>query len=313
PMALGVAGGLFGSAALAWLAPGTPGLWTQIMAGLMTGLCVFVIAALAVELQEEVQKRRREDETVWQTTWQHLQRTRRRYGGYLVHVGVVFVFLGFAGYGFRLERSVALAKGEWTALGNYVVQFKDLKAWRDNQKKMFEGFLRVHKKQTLAQDTVSTQWSTVEPLAHTQIRLARDPSQSIPRLQLALRTKDRTTLHPLPTLLSVQGKLLSVSMPSTTQASSYQVLRPGAFVTQMVPARHKHHKHREPTTEVALKTRLFDDIYAILVTWEALPGKPLLAHFKFYLNPLIFWIWFGGLIMLCGAIITLLPTRKKGA
>jgi cytochrome c-type biogenesis protein CcmF len=57
-------------------------------------------------------------------------------------------------------------------------------------------------------------------------------------------------------------------------------------------------------------TRLVDDIYAILVTWEAEQGKPVLAHFKFYLNPLVFWLWFGGGLMILGILIVLLPQRK---
>jgi cytochrome c biogenesis factor len=47
------------------------------------------------------------------------------------------------------------------------------------------------------------------------------------------------------------------------------------------------------------------------VTWEKERGKAPLAHFKFYLNPLVFWIWFGTLVMLLGALITAIPLRKK--
>ena len=38
-------------------------------------------------------------------------RSQRRYGGYIVHVGVVLIFLGFAGEGFKQEEQALLKPG----------------------------------------------------------------------------------------------------------------------------------------------------------------------------------------------------------
>ena len=44
-------------------------------------------------------------------------RSRRRYGGYIVHVGIVLMFLGFAGQGFKQSSEVLLKPGQQATLG----------------------------------------------------------------------------------------------------------------------------------------------------------------------------------------------------
>ena len=38
-------------------------------------------------------------------------RNKRRYGGYIVHLGIVLIFLGFAGSGFKQDEQVAAEAG----------------------------------------------------------------------------------------------------------------------------------------------------------------------------------------------------------
>ena len=51
-------------------------------------------------------------------------RERRRYGGYIVHVGIVLVFLGFAGGGFERDEKVMLKPGQQVDVGPYVVRYR---------------------------------------------------------------------------------------------------------------------------------------------------------------------------------------------
>ena len=44
-------------------------------------------------------------------------RQRRRYAGYIVHLGIVLMFLGFAGEGFKREEQVLLAPGQDVTVG----------------------------------------------------------------------------------------------------------------------------------------------------------------------------------------------------
>ncbi len=46
-------------------------------------------------------------------------RNKRRYGGYIVHLGIVLIFLGFAGEGFKEEQERLFRPGEQTTLGRY--------------------------------------------------------------------------------------------------------------------------------------------------------------------------------------------------
>ena len=70
-------------------------------------------------------------------------RSRRRYGGYIVHVGIVLMCLGFAGQGFKQSSQVLLKPGQQTTLGSYVVRMDALKVTNDNQKQMITGHFTV--------------------------------------------------------------------------------------------------------------------------------------------------------------------------
>ena len=63
-------------------------------------------------------------------------RNKRRYGGYLVHVGVVLIFLGFAGEGFKLQESALLKPGQQATIGDYAVRLDALKVSEDRTKQM---------------------------------------------------------------------------------------------------------------------------------------------------------------------------------
>jgi cytochrome c-type biogenesis protein CcmF len=53
-------------------------------------------------------------------------RNTRRYGGYLVHVGVVIMFIGFTGKAFDLQKTVEIQKGDIVSLGKYQLRLVDI-------------------------------------------------------------------------------------------------------------------------------------------------------------------------------------------
>ena len=75
----------------------------------------------------------------------------------------------------------------------------------------------------------------------------------------------------------------------------------------MVPERYFYKSSEQPTTEVALRSFWNEDLYVILAGWDD-KGT---AVFKVYVNPLVSWIWAGGLIMAFGGLFVLLPERKS--
>ena len=75
-------------------------------------------------------------------------RSRRRYGGYIVHVGIVLMFLGFAGQGYKQVDQVLLKPGQQTTLGDYTVRMDDLRVTQDSQKQMVTGHFTVFRNGT---------------------------------------------------------------------------------------------------------------------------------------------------------------------
>jgi cytochrome c-type biogenesis protein CcmF len=86
----------------------------RALAPLMTyGLCGFVAGTIVQEFYKGIRARQAiHDESVL-TGFLHLVgRNRRRYGGYIVHAGVVMLFAAFAGMAFATQRDVTLATGQ---------------------------------------------------------------------------------------------------------------------------------------------------------------------------------------------------------
>ncbi|MDD5771850.1 MAG: heme lyase CcmF/NrfE family subunit [bacterium] len=66
--------------------------------------------------------------------------------------------------------------------------------------------------------------------------------------------------------------------------------------------------HEQPTTEVAIATTLLDDLYVILNGYNANTGN---ATFRVLINPLVVWMWLGGIVIFIGTTIAFCPNRKK--
>ncbi len=72
---------------------------------------------------------------------------------------------------------------------------------------------------------------------------------------------------------------------------------------------YKYEGNREinQETEVALRSTMRDDLYLILSNSDS-DGR---ASIRALLNPMVSWIWFGSLILVFGAIITMWPKLRK--
>jgi cytochrome c-type biogenesis protein CcmF len=115
-------------------------------AGLCFGLCGFVFGTILQEFWRGSGVRQRATGTDRFTALIGLfARSRRRYAGYIVHLGIVLIFFGFAGNGFKLEEQVNLEPGQEVAIGEYVVKYDALKVTDDGQKQMITGHTTVTK------------------------------------------------------------------------------------------------------------------------------------------------------------------------
>jgi cytochrome c-type biogenesis protein CcmF len=70
-------------------------------------------------------------------------RSRRRYGGYLVHVGVVLMFVGFGGEGLKQDRQVLLKPGERVSVGRFSIRHDAIAVTDDGQKQMITAQVTV--------------------------------------------------------------------------------------------------------------------------------------------------------------------------
>jgi cytochrome c-type biogenesis protein CcmF len=65
---------------------------------------------------------------------------------------------------------------------------------------------------------------------------------------------------------------------------------------------------RDSTSDVALRSTPRDDLYITLVGW----GSDGRATLRLLVNPLVLWMWAGGLVLSAGAIIAMLPEGRRG-
>ncbi|MBV9442565.1 MAG: hypothetical protein JO217_07700, partial [Acidobacteriaceae bacterium] len=92
----------------------------QIAPLLSFGLCAFVITTVlaefwkgsrAIQAKEHMPLPRAAFELTWRNT--------RRYGGYLVHMGIVLMFIGFTGSAFNQHETRNLGLGQTVRFGHY--------------------------------------------------------------------------------------------------------------------------------------------------------------------------------------------------
>jgi len=113
------------------------------------GLCAFVTGTIVIEFFKGAAAIHVKDGLSWPTALVELtHRNTRRYGGYLVHMGIVVMFIGFTGAAFNHDVTAEVAIGEKFKLGkyellaketkdgdngNYIWQYARLGVWRDGE------------------------------------------------------------------------------------------------------------------------------------------------------------------------------------
>ena len=150
--------------------------------GLCFALCAFVTVTIGQEFWRAAQVRRDATGTDVLTALVGLfARSRRRYGGYVVHLGIVLVFLGFAGAGFEIEEDLALRPGEAATVGPYTVTFVGLNLTDDAQKQMMTARVDVAKNGVAAGSLFPAKHfyhgRTDEPT--TEVALRRGPAEDL--------------------------------------------------------------------------------------------------------------------------------------
>ncbi|MCY1055198.1 heme lyase CcmF/NrfE family subunit [Nannocystis sp. SCPEA4] len=123
------------------------------------GLCAFTFWTIVQEFYRGVALRRRQrPQSVLDALIGLVLRARRRYGGYIVHLGIVLMFFGWAGNAYKIERKVTMRPGESTELGDYVIRHDGLRATEDWQKEMITAHIAVLKDGELKSTLLPARW-----------------------------------------------------------------------------------------------------------------------------------------------------------
>jgi cytochrome c-type biogenesis protein CcmF len=138
------------------------------------GLCGFTGWTIVQEFYRGVALRRRQrPQGALSALISLVLRARRRYGGYIVHLGVVLMFLGWAGNAYKLEKKATLRPGETVELGAYTLRHDGLRATEDWQKEMITADIAV-----LRADALQT---TLRPARWWYYQLPEQPTTEVSR------------------------------------------------------------------------------------------------------------------------------------
>ena len=151
--------------------------------GLCFALCAFVGATIAQEFVRGAQVRKGASGVDVLTAMIGLVgRQRRRYGGYIVHAGIVLMFLGFAGQGYKLhEDSLRLSPGQTATIGRFTVRHDSIAVTSDAQKQMITGHVTVFSggKEIAKMDPARWFFAKHEDQPTTEVAIRRAPGEDV--------------------------------------------------------------------------------------------------------------------------------------
>ena len=81
----------------------------------------------------------------------------------------------------------------------------------------------------------------------------------------------------------------------------------GRSVMMLYPTRRFYPSNQESGTMVAISSTLREDLYVVYAGTNPDTNLPVIHA---YLNPLVKWIWLGGVVVVLGTILALLPNRQ---
>jgi len=286
----------------------------QFWALALFAFAAFAFTGLAQEFWSGASARRRlTGEAGPQALFGLVSRNRRRYGGYIVHVGVIVLLIGIAASSsFQTNRDVELKPGESAVIDGRTITYVKPIVSVDEEKLGFGALLRVEEDGKVigflrpsrqyfrptgqATGTISSFFSG-EATSEVGLRaglgsdlwIAEQPD--ITEIQRRVRAADKgfeACIQGAPGTPS-QCKALGAVMRAAAANPSLQAQALGQ-ITQL----------QGLAAERVAKSYLDDD-------------TP--ATFRVIVDPLVTWMWIGGLIALAGALIALWPTRgrRRGA
>ena len=170
------------------------------LAVLTLALTVFVAATIALDFARATRVRTRMGEPLLPAMGGLLRRHNRRYGGFVVHLGVLIIAVGVTGsQAWSVQTETTLGRGESTELAGYRVRFEDLAASEESNHFKVAGAFTVSDGRVLGVLRPAKKFYPQEqsPIAYVDYRLglrediylvlgdfARDGSRATVKLQV---------------------------------------------------------------------------------------------------------------------------------
>ena len=105
---------------------------------------IFVTSTILFEFARATQiKARQTGSNIMMGLFYVISKNRRRYGGLMIHFGVVLMFLGFAGKFFSLEKDLTLEAGKSRAIGNYRLEFQNVSEFMSGNARHRAAIIKV--------------------------------------------------------------------------------------------------------------------------------------------------------------------------
>lgn len=157
-------------------------LWTL---GAVTA-CAFTFGVVTMEYYRGVRARKRSTGESYPVALGNMvSRNRRRYGGYIVHLGILLIGLGVIGtYLHQSQLDTTLAVGESATLGDYTLTYTGIQQRRGVDNNITEATLVVEKDGKF--------WDVIHPR-----RVFYDGQESQPVSQIAIRSGPKEDLYVL--------------------------------------------------------------------------------------------------------------------
>jgi cytochrome c-type biogenesis protein CcmF len=89
--------------------------------------------------------------------------------------------------------------------------------------------------------------------------------------------------------------------------TDFTVMRDGREISTLAAGKSFHPNEQQPIAQVGIRSTPWEDLY---VTLGGVEPDGSAATLKVMLNPMVMWIWIGGLIITLGALVTIIPSRS---
>jgi cytochrome c-type biogenesis protein CcmF len=86
-----------------------------------------------------------------------------------------------------------------------------------------------------------------------------------------------------------------------------EVLKNDRQIMMLYPEKRNFQANQESGTMVSIYSSLREDLYVVYAGQDPDSGMPVIHA---YLNPLVKWVWLGGVIVVFGTLLALMPNRR---